>query len=222
MFSRFIRAILGGLGIIRKDIKIVIKENPKADIAAFLETIEAGAVMVTRSTEPNFVQGGIQSTTQSAWQHCLLYVGMTAGEMIRKTRPQLMENSKIPKDAQYHEIIEAQGKGIIVSTLNTNKQTQIEAYIRPLDLNQLITVLERAYSIVGKPYDIAEFVGHLFPDGVIPNPKDLFVCSSAVVWEYLPVEKIVKKNIDPGRAWPKHVRNFLNSALHWRKASLFC
>lgn len=222
MFSRLIRAILGGLGIIRKDIKVVIKENPEADIAAFLETIEAGAVVVTRSTEPNFVQGGISGATDSAWQHCLIYVGMTAGKTIRKVRPGLMGNPKIPKDAKHHEIIEAQGEGVIVSTLNTNKTTQMEAYMRPLDLNQLIVVLERAYKIVGKPYDFAEFLGHIAPDGLIPNPADLFVCSSAVVWEYLPVETIVKKKVDPARAWPSHVRHYLNGALHWRKASLFC
>lgn len=222
MFSRIIRAILGGLGIIRKDIKIIVRETPEKDIAAFLKTIEAGAVIITRSTEPNFVQGGISAATDSAWQHALIYVGKTAGAMIRKTRPRLMGNPKIPKDARYHEIIEAQGEGVIVSTLNPGPKTQMEAYMRPLDLNQLITVLERAYSIVGRPYDFAEFLGHIAPDGLIPNPTDLFVCSSAVVWEYLPIETIVKKNVDPAKAWPKHVRRFLNGALHWRKASLFC
>lgn len=222
MFSRLIRAILGGLGIIRKDIKIVVKENPEQDIANFLKSLEAGAVVITRSTEPNFVQGGIQSVTDSAWQHTLIYIGKTAGEMIRKAQPWLQNNPKIPREAQYHEIIEAQGEGVIVSTLNPGVKTQMEAYMRPLNLNQLMSILGRAYGTVGLPYDFLEFIGHLVPDGVMPNPADLFVCSSTVVWDYLPEEKIVKKGIDPARAWPKHVRNYLNGALHWLKFSLFC
>lgn len=215
MFSKLIRALLGAFGIIKRTKKFTTANN-----AAFMRSLEAGAVIITAAREANFVQGGIQGATDSFWQHALIYVGKTAGALVRQTFPYLLLNPKIPKEAQINEIIEAQGEGVIVSTLDKNfgDSQQMIAYARPISTIELLKILHRAYAAVGRPYDFGEFVGDVLPDGMedmVPNNADLFVCSTLAIHAWLPIEIIVKSKVDPKRGTPKDINEYLEPDLKW-------
>jgi hypothetical protein len=214
MFATFIRALLGAFGIIRKTKKFTTENN-----VAFMRSLAAGAVICTGARDPNFIQGGIQGATNSFWQHTLIYIGKTAGTMLRQLNPAILANPKVPREAVEHEIIEAQGEGIMVSVLDKNlgDNQQMVCYVRPLTTVELVKILTRAYLDVGKPYDFLEFIGDAFPDLPIPNPEDLNCCASEVVKCYLPVETICKKEVDPRRAAPADVNNYLEPNLKWQQ-----
>jgi hypothetical protein len=214
MFTTIIKALLGAFGIIKKTKKYTTENN-----AEFMRSIDAGAVILTAAINPNFIQGGIQGATDSIWQHALLYVGKTAGNMMRQLVPVLTQNPLIPKEALEHEIIEAQGEGVRVGQLDKNlgDDQQMVCYVRPLTTIELIKILTRMYSLVGRPYDDLEFIGDAFPGLPIPNPSDLFCCASADVYAYLPVETLVKKGIDVARANPRDINDYLEPNLNWKQ-----
>lgn len=214
MFSTFIRALLGAFGIIKKTKKFTTENNLE-----FMRSLDAGAVICTGAINANFVQGGIQGATNSFWQHTLIYIGKTAGTIVRQMVPAILANPKVPKEAQEHEIIEAQGEGIIISQLDKDlgDNTQMVAYYRPLTILELAKILAQAYADVGKPYDYAEFLGDAFPDLPIPNPTELNCCASEVVKCYLPVELIVDGKIDHRRATPADVNNCLAKRFRWKQ-----
>jgi len=219
MFATFIRALLGAFGLIKKTKKYTTEHN-----AEFMQSLATCAVICTSLREANFVQGGIQGATNSFWGHTLLYIGKTAGEMIRRMFPELLNNPKIPKEAQVHETIEALAEGISVSTLDKNlgDNVQMVAYIRPITADEMVKILLRAYKDVGKPYDYSEFIGDAFPSLPIPNPEDLNCCASGVTKWWLAVERIVKeksegKKIDERRATPAQVNECLQAKLNWHQ-----
>jgi hypothetical protein len=219
MFTKLIRGLLSAFGIIKKTKKFTTANN-----TAFMQSLAAGTVILTAARDPNFLQKGIQGATDSLWQHALLYVGKTAGSKIRQKFPYLLANPKLSKDSQYHEIVEAQGEGVIVATLENNLGDNqfMVAYTRQLTEDQLETILHRIYSNIGKPYDILEFIGDAFPDGLIQNPGNLFVCSSLVANAYLPIERIAKKEVDVRKATPKDLNDYLEPNLAWNKTSYNC
>lgn len=214
MFATFIRALLGAFGIIKKTKKFTTANN-----AEFMKALAACAVVCTSLREASFVQGGIQGATNSFWGHTLIYIGKTAGDMIRGMFPELTENPLIGKEAKTHETIEALAEGIRVSTLDNNlgDNVQMVAYIRPLTADELVKILLRAYRDVGKPYDYAEFIGDAFPTLPIPNPEDLNCCASGVTKWWQAVARIVSKKVDASRATPADVNNFLHSNLEWQQ-----
>jgi len=212
MFSNLIRGLLGAFGIIKKTRKFSTEHN-----AEFLQSLAAGTVVLTWSRNPDFLQGGIQGATNSIIQHALLYVGRSAAEKFRRDHPEICESRrKIPAGAVYHEIVEAQGEGVIVSNLDKNlgDNTQMVAYSRQLTEEELDQILMRVYSCVGTPYDVAEFIGHILPVG---NPKNLFVCSSLVAHGYQPIEVIVKSGVDYRKATPRDLNDYLAPNLSWQQ-----
>jgi hypothetical protein len=219
MFTKLINALLGAFGIIKRYKSFTTKNNNE-----FMKSLSAGEIILTWSINANFVQGGIQGATNSIIQHALLYVGKTAGNIIRQIYPDLvLKNLKIPKEAQTHEIIEAEGEGVIVSTLDKNlgDNTQMVAYSRSLSTIELLKVLARIYSCVGRPYDVSEFIGDVLPEGLqdtVPNPDTLFVCSSLVAHAYEPIEHIVLPKCDIRRATPRDLNDYLEPNLDWHQS----
>jgi len=214
MFSTFIRALLGAFGIIKKTKKYTTVNNEE-----FKKSLASCAVVCMSLREANFIQGGIQGATNSFWGHTLLYVGKTAGEMIRRMFPELTKNPLIGKEAKMHETVEALAEGIRVSTLDKNlgDNVQMVGYIRPITADELVKILLRAYRDVGKPYDYSEFIGDAFPSLPIPNPTDLNCCASGVTKWWMAVDRIVGPKVDERRATPADVNNFLNSNLKWQQ-----
>ena len=218
MFATIIRALLGAIGIIKKTKKFTTENND-----AFMKSLRPCSVICLGKIKQTFVDGGIKAATNSFYSHTLLYVGKTAGEMIRRLYPELLANDKIPAEAKIHETVEALAKGISVSTLDKDfSDNQMVAYIRPITVDEMIKILLRAYSDVGKPYDYTEFVGDAFPSLPIPNPQDLNCCASGVTKWWMPVERIVKiksegKKIDASRATPAQVNEYLESNLKWEQ-----
>jgi hypothetical protein len=214
MFAKLINALLGAFGVIKREKKFDTSHNEQ-----FVQEIPAGAVILTGARHPNFIQGGIQGATDSYWQHAELYVGQTVGQMVRSMFPDLIKNLAIPLEAQQHEIVTAQGEGIKVSTLNLSDKDAMTAFYRPLSTIELMKILHRIYSNVGKPYDVLEFVGDALPDAmsdIVPNKKDYFCCASLVADAYLPVEKIVRPKVDITRATPKNLYDYLFPLLFWK------
>lgn len=219
MFATFIRALLGAFGIIKKTKTYTTEHN-----AEFMKSLDTCAVICTSLRDANFIQGGIQGATNSFWGHTLLYIGKTAGDMIRGMFPELKDNPLIGKEAKIHETIEALAEGIRVSTLDKNlgDNVQMVAYIRPLSTVEVVKILRGAYGDVGKPYDYTEFVGDAFPSLPIPNPQDLNCCASGVTKWWSPIERIVKeksegKKIDASRATPAQVNECLQAKLNWKQ-----
>jgi hypothetical protein len=218
MFTKLIKALLGAFGIIRRYKTFKTDNNDE-----FMKSLSAGEIVLTWSINANFVQGGIQGATNSIIQHALLYVGYTAANMIRKMHPALLLNPKIPKEAQTHEIIEAEGEGVIISTLDKNlgNNTQMVSYSRSLSTIELLKVLFRIYNCVGRPYDVMEFIGDVLPEGLqdtVNNPDSLFVCSSLVAHAYEPIEHIVKDKCDIRRATPRDLNDYLEPNLEWHQS----
>jgi len=214
MFATFIRALLGAFGIIKKTKKFTTEHNDE-----FMQALAPCAVICTSLREANFIQGGIQGATNSFWGHTLLYVGKTAGEMIRGMFPELTKNPLIGKEAKTHETIEALAEGIRVSTLDKNlgDNVQMVGYICPITADEMVKILLRAYRDVGKPYDYSEFIGDAFPTLPIPNPENLNCCASGVTKWWLAVKRIVSKKVDERKATPADVNNFLHSNLKWEQ-----
>ena len=226
MFSKLIKALLGAAGIIRKDLKFDSAHN-----AEFLKSLEPGTIILIHKMIPkkttwnsfwnNFLSGGITGATNSAYNHSLLYVGKTAGAMIRQKIPELLNNRKIPADSQYNEIVEAQGGGVQVDNLQKNlgDDIQMVAYYRPISQSELITILQRIYSNVGKNYGFLDFLSELFPDPSAVNLGDDngFICSALTTDAWLPIEQVCKKNINPHKATPGDQNDYLEPNLKWQQ-----
>jgi len=221
MFKNFILGILGGLGIIQKHLKF-----KKSQYADFVKGLPPCSVVLTRDRTPGFFGGGIQAVTNSAWQHALLYIGKSYGDFIRAKFPHLQKKREIivngnkliiepiPAHAIEHEIVESL---LTVSVQSLDKynddDVQMEAWTRPLTQQEMELAVLRAYEMVGMPYDILEIGAHVFP--FIPNPDKLKVCSSLVVHAYKPVERIVRKRVDPDRASPRDLRDYFVGSQAW-------
>jgi hypothetical protein len=216
MFTRLFKALLGAFGIIKKDLKFDSSHN-----AEFLKSLEAGTIILTHSK--GFLQDGIQGATDSAWCHSLLYVGKTAGAMVRQMFPELLNNKKIPAEAQFNEIVEAQGCGVQVDNLQKDlgDDIQLVAYTRTLTTVELMKVLHRIYSNVGKPYGYLDFLTELFPDpsSVICPSDNGFICSALTTDAYEPVERVAKPDINPHRINPGQQNEYLEPNLTWKKTT---
>jgi hypothetical protein len=214
MFTRLFKALLGAFGVIKKDLKFDTSHNSE-----FLQSLEAGTIVLTHSK--GFLQDGIQGATDSAWCHSLLYVGKTAGAMVRQMFPDLLTNKKIPKDSQFNEIVEAQGGGVQVDNLQKDlgNDIQLVAYTRKLTTVELMKVLYRIYSNVGKPYGYLDFLTELFP-----NPSDVmfadgkgFICSALTTDAYEPVEIVAPKGVNPHKVTPGQQNEYLEPNLNWTR-----
>ena len=175
------------LGFIKKDLKFDASHNSE-----FMESLSAGTIILTHSK--GVLQQGIQASTDSAWCHALVYVGKTAGNMVRKMYPELLKNPKIPKESQFNEIVEAQGGGIQVDNLQKNlgDDIQLVGYTRQLTTIELMKVLSRLYSNIGNRYGYLDFISELFPDPSAVNLGDDkgFICSAYCCDGYVPIEDI--------------------------------
>ncbi len=213
MFTKLIKALLGAFGIIKKTKKFTTVNNKE-----FLQSLQPGSVVLTCSR--GFLQDGIKGATDSYWCHSLLYIGKTAGTMIRNLYPELLGNEKIPMESQYNEIVEAQGGGVQVDNLQKNlgDNVQMVAFYRPISTVDLMKVLKRIYSNVGKNYGFLDFLSELFPDPakVSLGDDNGFICSALTTDAWSPIETIVKKGIDPHKATPGDQYNYLEPNLKWQ------
>lgn len=185
MFANLIRGLLGAFGIIKKDLAF-----KKTEVEDFVKSLLPGTIILTRKRNPNFVQGGIQGASNSAWQHALVYFGKSAG-----------------KQGLLHEIVEAQGEGVIVAQLDKNfgDDNQMVAFTFNLDPREFSILKERVYGQVGKPYDYAEFLQHILP--FFPNPEGLTVCSSLCTFGMKGMRRLVPKNVKEENASPGDIFN---------------
>jgi hypothetical protein len=222
MFTKLINALLGAFGIVKRTKTFTTENNDE-----FLKSLKSTQIVLTGAYDPNFIQGGIQGATNSFWQHAIIYVGITAANMIRKMYPELLSNPKIPKEAITHEIIEASMDGIVVSSLDKycTDKSQMCGYSREISTVELIKILHRAYSRVGLPYDVGEFAGDALPNGMqdfIPNNKNLFCCASLAAYSWEPVERICKKEVDITRVVPGELNDYLEPNKNWSQTKYNC
>lgn len=217
----FVVGLAGGLGIIQNNVTF-----KKTDYSLFVRDLPAGSVINTSAKSPGFFAGGIRAVTGMPWDHSLMYVGQSAGNMIREKYPELIgkrtihyqgkkfEFKPIPEKAALHEIVES-GLHIEVNGLdkyNTDK-TSLEAWSRPYTQQQLEMVLFDLYLVIGMPYDISEILWHI---GLSTNPTEkthpvivktekgeytvsFTVCSSTMAYALHRIEDIPKgEGISPG------------------------
>jgi hypothetical protein len=157
MFSTFIRALLGLVGIIKKTLKFDTAHNDE-----FKRSINTCAIILTHTIDSQ-LGDAIGAATNSAWSHSQLYVGQSWGTMIRKLVPAFLLNPKIPKSALLNEVVEAQGDGVKVSSLDLgNEKVQMVAYQRSLSFIEIVKILTRAYLNIGKNYGYLDFIGDAF------------------------------------------------------------
>ena len=211
MFAKLIRAFLGAFGVIKKTKKFTTVNNDD-----FLKSLDACAIILTAPRHHEFIPGGIQGATDSFWSHAVLYVGKTAGQMLRSIYPRLQDNPAIGSESCLHETVEACVDGIIVSKLEKylDEKTQMVAYSRPISAPELIKILYSAYIHIGKNYDFLEFISHILP---CPNPPNDFVCASYAVNAWAPVERIVKPKIEIGKETPRDINDYLAQNLKWKQ-----
>jgi len=173
----FIVGLAGGLGIIQNNVTF-----KKTEFSRFVRDLPPGSVINTSAKNPGFFAGGIRAVTGMPWDHSLMYVGRSAGNMIREKFPELLGKrtarhqgkeyplNQIPKEAVLHEIVES-GLHIEANALdkyNTDK-TSLEAWSRPYTQQQLEMVLFNLYLVAGMPYDISEILWHI---GMSGNPNE--------------------------------------------------
>jgi len=208
MFSKLIRALLGAFGIIEKTKKFTKENN-----AEFMRSLEPGTIVLTH--RKGFIQGGIQGATDSFWCHALIYVGKSTANIVRQVTPSLIH---LP-EGKLHETVEAQGEGIVISTLEASMtdDDQLVSYTYKLSTLQTIKLLAWLYAQVGKPYGYLTFITELFP-----NPSDIpvwdpgWICSGLTAVAYKRIDiQTVKKGITPSYATPKDLNDYLEPNLSW-------
>lgn len=213
--------IAGGLGIIQNN--VVFK---KTDYNVFTRGISPGSVINTSAVKPGFFSGGIRAVTGMPWDHSLMYVGQSAGNMIRAKYPDLLGErvavfqgkeiklKSIPPKAILHEIVES-GQHVQIKTLDdyNSDRTCMEAWSRPYTQQQLESILLNLYMMYDMPYDIGEVGSHI---GILPNSTiknspiviktekhvcmvSLRVCSSLMTYALKDIENIPNaEKMSPG------------------------
>ena len=216
----FIRSLLGLLGIIKKTLKFDTSHNNE-----FKRSISVCAIVLTHTIDSPLgdaidaaTDKGEPTDEDAAWSHSQIYVGKTWGKIIRSLVPSFLLNPKIPKEPVDNEILEAQGDGIKVSSLDLgNDKVQMVAYQRPLTFLETVRILTRAYLNVGKPYGYLDFIANAFPDAGIPNVDPGFICSAYTSDAWLPVERLANQGIELWKENPNQQNDYLKFALKFQK-----
>jgi hypothetical protein len=212
MFSTLLRGLMGLFGIIKKTLKFDTAHNDE-----FKRSLDVCAIILTHTIDSP-LSNAIGAASNSAWSHSQLYVGQSWGKMIRTLVPAFLRNPKIPKEALLNEIVEAQGDGIKVSSLNLgDEKVQMVAYQRKLSFIETVKILTRIYLNVGKPYGYLDFIANAFPDVSIPDKDPGFICSALTTDAWLPVERIAKPGISIHKINPGQQNDYLSPNLNWRK-----
>lgn len=198
MFSKLIRVFLGILGITRKRTLKYIPTS-KAD---FLPHVQPGDICLTRSRKADLVQRGIEDATESVFQHALFI------------------RSRSGKNIYAIEAIKEGVKKTNFIRKHVKKETQIECWHRKLTGGELRLLQRRADSMLGMPYDAAEIIHHVFP--FFPHNDKLRVCSSLCTYIYKPIEKIVKRFVNPRKASPRDLRDYFVKSKKWTRITYGC
>lgn len=169
--TRLLDALAGSFGIYKR----VRTKNPHATWEKFISSCLAVrrpneyvvSFILTGMFRNDFMSDGIKGATRSAWSHSLtcLHGG---GDKI--------------KDGL--EIVESQAL-VKADTLMKYQRDDVylAAFSVSLDEFNFSRLKQNLYSQIGKPYDIAEFMGYLKGAfSVIPNPEDLHVCSTLTAY----------------------------------------
>jgi hypothetical protein len=232
-----IKGLLGGAGVLQQNVPY-----KKTDFESFAKDLTPGSVVLTRDRTPGFFGGGIQAVTGSPWQHALLYIGKSTGEMMRDEFPELcgprhfiFQGNKtplfnLPQSVFMREALEASWKVSILTLDKYNSDdNQLLAYSRALTAQQLKQVLFRAYLLYGMPYDIQEIASHVlpvanpaawnFPIKIITNAgeydAEFLTCASLVSYAYRPVEIISGEKVNTSNATPGGVAKALAKKDWW-------
>ena len=212
MFATFIRGLLGLLGLIKKTKKFDTSHNND-----FKKALNTCTIILTHTVDSP-LDNAIDAGSNSCWSHSQLYVGQSWGNMIRKLVPALLLNPKIPKESVLNEIVEAQGDGVKISSLDLgNEKVQMVAYQRELTFIETVKILTRIYLNVGKTYGYLDFIANTFPLLPIPNIDPGYICSALTTDAWLPVERIAKPNIELWKITPGQQNDYLEPNLKFHK-----
>lgn len=203
--GRLIKALLGAFGLVHY--QKPYKESATYD--KFVESCQACirpneyvvSFILTCDITPEFMSGGISGATESGWQHALTCL-WDCGRYKRKD-----------------EIVESQAVVEVNELAKYNRSDiQMAAFSVSLNWDEFRKLRDRLYSQLGKPYDIAEFLGYIrgiFK--VIPNPKDLHVCSTLTTYGAHEIKhrwfgvyrnlRLLKKNQDWQECTPSDIWN---------------
>ena len=239
MFTKPIRALLGLLGILR-----VEKKWTTANNADFNANREPAELVLVGPGDSRFSQGIAFSQANDAqgdpggfWSHLCIHVGEYWARRMRQLLPEILKQRKIepitgrdlgqaiPDEPAEFEIIEAEGGGVQVDTLNKYNGAQLVGFARPLTDAQIEKLLLWYYQQVGKPYGFVTFLTELFP-----NPSDIpvndpgYICSALGCTGYkmqLGIDACDPK-IDCRKATPQQTYNWLEQLILWVRHFLNC
>lgn len=188
MLGKFFRSLWFGLGFGKK-----IKKYVNSDEKKILEDIPEGEIFIglTSDRTPSFLQGGIQGATNSFWQHAFV------GKKNDKNEVEIIESLLQVEKNELEKYL--------------NDDTQMILFFLPITKNESTMIWKKAETQIGKPYDVAEFLGHLLPDDIANtiNSPNFFVCSTLCVFATFGFYEIIRRNINPQKAAPGDIYNGL-------------
>lgn len=235
----WLKALLGFFGIVKNKL-----EYYKTSFKKFAMGMVPGSIGLTCKRVTGWLSGAINAVTGSPVDHAFMYVGESAGNLIRDKYPELLgkrilifqnktyDLGRIPEKAKRHEIVES-GLTIEINQLEkyNDESVIMESWARPLTQQDLETVLFNVYLTVGMPYDIKEILSKILPmdnptmenhPAIIKTENSVYyvsfrVCSSSMARAYAEVERIVLPGIDPEDATPGDLRRYFKSNPKWSK-----
>lgn len=203
--GRLIDALLGAFGFIKK----VRPKDEDATWEKFVVSCKAckrlgekvASFILTGNYEGSFMPDGIKGATGSSLAHALTC---------------FWENGDKVKDG--YEIVESQTRVAVDTLLKFRKDgVYLVGFSVSLNDENFDKLKKNAYSQIGKPYDVAEFLKYL--GGIfdaIPNPSDLHVCSTLTAFNVRGVYHRWFGTYKELRLWPKKKKpNFLTPGDLW-------
>lgn len=168
--GRLLAALFGAFGIVKYSKKWDKNATWEKFIDSCWKAKRPGehlvSFMLVCDISPEFMSGGISGATKSGWQHAFTCL-WDGGDYVK-----------------HNEIVESLATVVTAKLSKYDRDDlQVVAFSVSLNDENFNQLKSNLYSQLGKPYDVAEFLGYM--RGIfsaIPNPKDLFVCSTNVTY----------------------------------------
>lgn len=222
LLDNFINSLLGAFGITKARLpfkhtdpivfKSILQQKIDAAAAADKVYLMIGCVGMRQA---NFLSGGIQGDEHSFYSHIVTMIMGKMAEYMRVKYPFLLNNKRVPPQAQAGEIIESEADGVDVNSFDKymNDDYQLHIFGREFSHAEAEAILLRAYATVGEPYDYLAIAKHVF--GFIPDDFKLKVCSSATVYYFEIVERPALPSAKSGFETPAQVHQYLFENKMW-------
>jgi uncharacterized protein YycO len=186
VLSKFLRGLLGMLGIIRKTKAFTTANDP-----AFLAHLEPGEILLV-GPGSQALPDGIAAAEDSFWAHAFIFIGN--GQVIEAEGAGIQQNDM----SKY-----------------LGSDTQLVGYSMQLTDAQLSTILTWLKAQVGKPYGYLTFLTELFPNpSDIPVSDPGWICSGLCATAYKQAGiTVVNQGVNPAQASPKDLNDYLEPNL---------